>query len=193
LAQQSYNDIRSKLLSELRLSGFADNEVKFSGYQIYQDYDYSNYGSPTPKGYVVSEQLVVKTNRTETVSKAIDAAIYSGALVSYINFEISDKKQSDVKSQALEAASKDAETKAKAIAKGQGKGLWGIVSIQNDEMPVFQPYRYFDASPMASGVAVDKATLEQNAMEATKAVANISPTDQTISASVTAQYKLSLF
>jgi len=191
LAQEQNKIISDLLLTELIKAGFSRDELKFASYNVYQDYDYS-YGRSTPKGYVVYQQLVVKTNNTDKVPAIVDAAVSSGALISYIDFQISDNKQSDIKAQALEQASKDAETKASAIARGQHKSLWRLVSIQNDEMPIFQPYRYFDSGIMA-GAAVDKATLETNAVLAQKAATSLSPTDQTISASVTAQYKLSWF
>jgi len=192
LANDENNRISELLLFELVKLGFDQDELKFVNKQTYQEYDYYYTGS-TPKGYVVSQQLVVKTNNTDKVPGIVDAAINSGALVSYIDFQISDKKQSDVKAQALEQASKDAETKAGAIAKGQGKSLGRLVSIQNDEMPRFQPYRYYEATTLAGGGAMDKATMEMNVVSAQRASISLSPNDQTISASVTAQYKLSWF
>jgi uncharacterized protein YggE len=191
LAQDQNKLISDLLTTELIKAGFDRDELKFANYNVYQEYDYDYRGGSTPKGYVVYQQLVVKTNNTDKVPAIVDAAIYSGALISYIDFQISDKKQSEIKAQALEQASKDAETKASAIAKGQGKSLGRLVSLQNDEMPIFQPYRYFD-SGVVSG-AVDKAAMEVNAVSAQKASISLSPTDQTISASVSAQYKLSWF
>src|SRR3989339_607879 len=168
----------------------AKSALKFANYNIYQEYDYSYNGDSKIIGYVVYQEMVVKTTDVEKVPSVVDAAVRSGALISYINFEISSKKQSEIKAQALNEASRNAKIQAEAIVQGQGKNLGSLVSIQNQEVPIFRPYLTYSYG-LSAGVAVDKAAMEQNAVEATKAATNLSPQEQTISATVSAEYKIS--
>lgn len=184
LANEQNKEISEKLLFELVRIGFDMDELKFVNINSYPEYDYSRYGQQTFKGYVVSQQLVVKTTETSKVPKIVDAAISSGALVSYINFEISDDKQNELKAEAMTEASKDAKIKAEAIASGQGKNLGRLVSLQNLEYGGYQPYRYFDAVGMAASSAN---------MEAKTVALDIAPNEQEITANVAVVYKLSRF
>lgn len=198
LAQDMNKQIRSQLTAQLTTLGFNDSELQFVNYNVYPEYDYSNdYYSGYPKdskikGYVASQQLVVKTKSVDKVPGVIDSAISAGSLVSYINFEISDSKQSEIKRNALEQASQNAKRQAESIAKGQGKKLGALVSIQNMDTPMFQPYNYYSA-PVAAGMMMDKATIESTNAQTRSAAISISPQEQTIEAGVTAQYRLGGF
>jgi len=182
-AQNMNSEITTKVKIALVVAGFDNDEIQLSDFQSYPDYDYTRNGQ-TFKGYVVRQGITVKTDKFERVASIVDAAIQNGALVSYINFELSDKKESEYKQQALTAAGKDAEAKAEATAEGFGKSLGKLISIQTVSQPEYYPYRLYAAGGM------DMAT--SNA-EASKAAVNLSPKDMEISASVTAKYKLGLF
>src|SRR3989339_756282 len=189
-AQEINKAVSDQLLIELIKLGFDKSGLKFANYNIYPEYDYSYNGDSKIIGYVVYQEMVVKTTDVEKVPSVVDAAVRSGALISYINFEISSKKQSEIKAQALNEASRNAKIQAEAIVQGQGKNLGSLVSIQNQEVPIFRPYLTYSYG-LSAGVAVDKAAMEQNAVEATKAATNLSPQEQTISATVSAEYKIS--
>jgi uncharacterized protein YggE len=191
-AQEANKAVSDQLLIELIKLGFDKSELNFANYNIYPEYDYSRNGDSKIIGYVVYQEMVVKTSDVEKVPSIVDAAVRSGALISYINFEISSKKQSEIKAQALNEASRNAKIQAEAIVQGQGKKLGSLVSIQNQEVPIFRPYETYSYG-LSAGVAVDKAAMEQNAVEATKAATNLSPQEQTISATVLAEYKISRF
>ena len=184
LAQESNKEISEKLLVELVKLGYDRNELKFVNYYVSPEYDWNN-GNQKLKGYVVSQQLVVKTSDVNRVPSIVDAVINSGALISYINFEVSDAKQAEYKNQALEQASKDAMTKAQSIASGQGKKLGRLVSITNQDYYYPGPVNYYTRDASA-GVA------ESNAV-ALKAATNLAPNEQDITASISAQYKLRMF
>ncbi len=183
-AQEQNKEISEKLLIELIKLGFDKDEFRFVNYNVYPDYEYSN-GQQKSKGFVVYQQLVVKTSDVEKVPGIVDAAINAGALVSYINFELSEEKQDEYKKQALEEASQDAQEKANAIAEGQGKRLGRLVSIGNQEFNYPGPIAYYATAENSLGSAA--------AADARKAALNIAPQDLEVTASINAQYKLSLF
>lgn len=180
-AQDQNKIISDKLLVELIKIGFDRDELKFVNYNVYPEYDWSN-GKQTLKGYIVSQQLIVKTTQVAEVPGIVDAAISAGALVSYINFEISDAKQSDYKNQALEEASKDARKKAESTAQGLGKDLGSLVSVESQDFNYPGPIAYY---ARGSAVAEDAAAKE--------AAMSITPQDIEVTASVSVRYKLRLF
>lgn len=185
-AQTANKEISEKLLVELVKLGFDRDELRFVNQYVSPEYDYSkDYREQTLKGYVVSQQLVVKTKDVNRVPSIVDAVITSGALVSYINFEISDEKQSIYKNQVLEAASRDARVKAESIAAGQGKKIGRLVSVTNQNYNYPGPLNYYSR---AEGMAVDMVNAD-----AMKAATNLAPNEQEVTASITAQYKLGLF
>jgi uncharacterized protein YggE len=187
LANEQNKQISDQLLVELVKIGFDLNDLKFVNINSYPEYEYSvgsYYPESRVKGFVVSQQLVVKTSETSKVPKIVDAAINSGALVSYINFEISDAKQKELKAEAMTEASKDARMKAEAIASGQGKSLGRLVSLQNLDYGYGGPIRYFDAVTASAGSAN---------MEAKALALDISPNEQDITANVAVTYKLGWF
>jgi len=185
-AQSANQEISEKLLIELIKLGYGKDELKFVNYYSSPEYDYGyDYKQQKIKGYVVSQQLVVRTKEVNRVPSIINAVITSGALIGYINFEISDAKQAEYKNQALEAASKDARTKAGSIAAGQGKKIGMLVSITNQDYGYAGPISYYSRDSSMSAEMVNAGAM--------KAATNLAPNDQEITASILAQYKLSLF
>ncbi|MEK6859574.1 MAG: SIMPL domain-containing protein [Nanoarchaeota archaeon] len=184
LAQETNKKISDKLLVELIRIGYDRDELKFVNYYANPEYDWSS-GRQNIKGYVVSQQLVVKTKDVTKVPGIIDAVISSGALVSYINFEISDAKQTEYKNKALEEASKDAMTKAQSIASGQGKKIGRLVSITNQDYNYPGPFNYYTRDASASMEVANAGAL--------KAATNLAPNEQEITASILAEYRLRMF
>ena len=186
LAQEENKKISEDLLIELVKIGYDRDELKFVNYYANPEYDYSSdYRQQKLKGYVVSQQLVVNTKDVNRVPSIIDAVIRSGALVGYINFEVSAAKQAEYKNKALEEASKDAMTKAQSIASGQGKKLGNLVSITNQDYNYPGPLNYYTRDSSAS--------MEMANAGALKAATNLAPNEQEVTASILAQYKLRIF
>lgn len=185
-AKNANTEISDKVLTELIKLGFDRDELKFVNYNEYPEYD-GWYGSNKIKGYVVSQQLVVKLDDFDKVAEIIDASTDAGALVSSINFELSDKKQSEYKTQALTEAGEDARTKAEATAKGVGKSLGRLVSVQSENFD-YRPWNYY-----SYGGAMPMVADNAEAMKAASSLASLGLQDQEVSATISVQYKMSLF
>lgn len=184
IAQEKNKEISDKLLLGLIKSGYNSDELKFVNYNIYPEYDWKN-GEQKFKGYVASQQLLVKTENVKKVPEIVDTAINSGALISYINFELSEEKQSEYKKQALEKAGMDAKEKAEATASGVGKRLGRLVSVQSQDF-YYGPLNLYDKTlAEASGGDV--------VQEARNTALNISPQDIEVSATIIVEYKISNF
>lgn len=183
-AQSENKLIADDLINGLVSLGFPRGELKLVNYNVYPEYDW-NSASQRITGYVVSQQLIVKTENTDEVPAIVDSAINSGALVFYINFEISDDRQKTYKAKALEEASSDAREKAAAIALGQGRRLGRLVSIESQEFN-YGPVIYYDKGVAeASGGSLDESARE--------AASSITPQDIKVDAQVSVKYRLRAF
>ena len=183
-AQEKNKEISDKLLLNLIKLGYNSDELKFINYNIYPEYDWKN-GEQKFKGYVASQQLVVKTENTKKVPEIVDTAINSGALISYINFELSEEKQNEYKKQALEKAGKDAKEKAEATAKGVGKRLGRLVSVQSQDF-YYGPLNLYDKS-------IVEASGKDAVQEVRNTALNLSPQDIEVRANIIVEYKISGF
>lgn len=184
IAQEKNKEISDKLLLGLIKSGYNSDELKFVNYNIYPEYDWKN-GVQKFKGYVVSQQLIVKTENVKKVPEIVDIGINSGALVSYINFELSEEKQSEYKKKALEKAGMDAKEKAEATASGVGKRLGRLVSVQSEDF-YYGPLNLYDKT-------LAEASGRDLIQEARNTALNISPQDIEVRATIIVQYKISNF
>lgn len=181
---QGAKDMHDKILDNTVLQllriGLDRKDIKTVNFNIYPEYNWEN-GKNEQIGYIARQDIIIETKNFDLVASIIDSAIDSGALVSYINFELSEEKQSDYKAQALEEASKDARKKAEATASGLDKKLGKLVSVQSEEFN-YIPYRYFEA-----------ATAEGSAAQAKQAAINLAPRDLDVTASVRVEYKIRSF
>lgn len=184
-AKNANQEISDRVLTELIKLGLDRDEIKFVNYYVNPEYDWS-YGRQEIKGYVVSQQAVVKLESFDKVAEIVDAGIDAGALVSSINFELSQEKQNEYKAKALEAAGEDAKTKAEATARGVGKSLGRLVSVQSENY-YYQPWVYY------ARAGVEEAMVAGEAQKAAATLASLGPQDQEVRADISVLYKMSLF
>ena len=170
-----YNDLVDALLN----LGFERSEIGTQNFNVYPNYEYDENGR-TQNGYVAvhSVKIELPANQTSRLTSAVDGGIDAGAGISYINFELSPSLQSEYKAQALGLASQDARVKAEAVAEGFDKSIGRLVSVSVDN------YNYY---PWVAYAAED--SLASGAMAKT-AASSITPTEQDITAMVSATYKI---
>ena len=160
--------------------GIDKDDIKTVNFNRYPEYDFKN-GRNEQIGYIARQDIIVETKDFDVVASVVDVSIEAGTLVSYINFELSDEKQSEYKTQALEEAGKDARKKAEATASGLDKKLGRLVSVQSEEFN-YIPYRYFEATAEGS-----------SATQAKDAAINLAPRDLDVTATIRVEYKLRSF
>lgn len=165
-----YDDVLTALIK----AGVEMKDIETENYNIYPEYNWSS-GYQQIIGYTVSNNMKITMNDFRNVGKIIDASVDNGALVSYINFELSNAKNNEYKAAILANATADAKNKATAIASGLGKRVGSIVSITTSDYNYY-PYPLY-RSESSSGSVKDVAT-------------NIQPQNLDISASVTVVYKI---
>lgn len=183
-SQLENNRIRDSLTRKLIEAGFGEEQLVFSGFSSYPEYDWSN-GNQRLIGYVTRQDLGLKLTNFSEVSTAVNAGISGGAYVSTISFELSQDAQNTNKIEALELASKDARSKAEAQARGLGRSLGRLVAVQSSEFNYYPvPYYARGGEGIATSAELDQAK---------DAAASIAPRELEVSAQVRVTYKLSLF
>lgn len=161
------------MLTALKSSGVAANDIQTDSYTVQPQYDYTI--SPA----VLTNYEVVNSFRVtlRTISKAgliLDKAIQAGATETEgVSFDISDRHK--VNGEALVAAVADARMKADLMAGAAGVSLGRLKSLSDDaqQTPVFQPRM------MAMAKAVEST------------ITPIAPQTIVIDADVTAVYAIS--
>lgn len=175
-ARNMNSEVSSKVLGALYKIGINKSDIETQNYNIYPEYNWSS-GSQEIVGYVASNNIQVSSKDFNNVGKIVDASVKAGALVSYINFDLSMAKQNEYKKLVLANASNDAKAKAEAIAEGLGAKLGSLVSVSSSDYNYY-PYPLY-RSDMAAGVS----SLE-------KATTDISPQKLDVTGTVTVSYSI---
>lgn len=167
-AKNKNSEITNNVISSLKTLGLSPET---ENYNIYQEYDYSRNKIT---GYSATNYIKVKTDDFDLTGKIIDSSVNAGALVNYINFELSTEKSNEIKKDALTEASKDAKSKAEAIAQGLDKKLGSLVSISTSD------YNYIPYPLLREGSSQDAKTV----------TVDIQPRNLDVTATVKAVYKI---
>ena len=122
-------------------------------------------------------KVELPTEQSSQIGEIIDIGVEAGAGISYINFELTQEKQNTLKAEAMKLAAQDAKIKAESTVKGLDKKLGSLVSLTVDNFGYY-PWRVYSATAEASVDEVKQATT------------NIAPSEQEVTASVRAVYKV---
>ena len=172
--------ITEKVTNSLIAQGFSKDEIKTDNFNIYPNQVYEN-GEYQNKGFKAAHTITVKTDKFDQTGKIVDAVIDAGALVQYLQFELTTDHENELKAQALEEAAQDAQAKAEATVKGAGQDLGRLVSISSSEFNYY-PYPFY-ARAEGNIASADMA-------QAKEAATSINAKDLTVSAFVSATYKI---
>ncbi|MBW3022641.1 SIMPL domain-containing protein [Candidatus Woesearchaeota archaeon] len=180
VAKDKNSKITDDVITALVKLGLDREDIETENFNIYQEYDWED-GKRIERGFVATNTVKVTTTDFEIVGKIVDESVDAGALVNYINFELSNDKSNDYKAQALSGASADAKKKAEAVASGLGKSLGALVSVSSSDYN-YQPYPLYrtDMAVAAEGAAV-KAEVQS---------LDLTPKKLDISATVSVTYKI---
>ena len=178
-AKNNNSEIVNEVIAGIVKLGFAREDIVTESFNVYEDFSWDN-GKQKSLGYKATHSLKIElsTNESEKIGKVIDAGVDGGAMISYINFELSKDKENLYKAQALKEAGEDARIKADAMAEGIGKKVIEIKSISESNFD-YSPWRLYESVGMASNVE-----------EAKVATTNIQPGDKDVSAQVSVVFKI---
>jgi hypothetical protein len=140
-AQLRNRQIQDEIKNALNRVGVSSSDVETTNYNVqrWYEWDYKE-NKQIDKGYIVSNNFVVKTTDLQKVGDILDAGVQAGAnRVDSISFELSDDKSRQVKQEALRKAATNARDKAVALAEGSGVRLGAVKSISENSY-VVMPY-----------------------------------------------------
>ena len=178
-ANTANTEIVNDLIINLLMEGLERKDIQTQYFNIYPDYDWVN-NQQVDNGFVATHSLKIElsTEDTDKIGSIVDVGITAGAGISSINFELSQEKQNEFKAKAIRLAAEDSKTKAEALAEGLGKKLGRLVSVSNSDFG-YNPWVMYEGLGVVSEASVAKA-----------ASVSIQPSEQTISARVTAAYRI---
>ncbi len=178
-AKDANADVVDKVITNLIKIGLERKDITTSDFNVYPDYTWED-NKQKFLGYKATHSIKVQlnANNTDKVGSVIDGGIDGGALINYINFELSPDLENQYKAAALKKASEDARTKADSVASGLGKSVVGIQSVSESNFNYY-PWRLYDNVAMASGGA-----------EAKVATTNIQPGEKDVTAQVNVVFKI---
>jgi hypothetical protein len=175
LNAEMVNELKSNLIAK----GFDEEKITTQSFNVYPDYEWTN-GKQVDNGFVATHSIKVEMSASESekIGQAIDAGVSAGAGISYINFELTQEKQNEYKAEAISLAAQDAKIKAQATASGLGQEIGELVSVQSDDFGYY-PWNAYSGSGRA-----------EDAVSAKVEATSITPSEQEITARVTAVFKL---
>lgn len=144
-AAQDDNSKKSKAVTDyLKKQDIDDKDIKTTGYNIYPQYKYPQYGGrPTITGYQVNQSMEVKVHDLDKVSNILDGVVSAGAnQVNQLSFEIDNPDA--LKAEARAKAIADAKKKASELKNQVGISLGKIVNFSENTGGYPVPI-YYDA------------------------------------------------
>lgn len=177
-ASDKNSEIVEKMKNSLLKNGIKEEWIKTQSFSVNPNYDYRT-GTQKILGYTAYHILKVEIGVSEKdkIGNVIDSGIGAGAGISYINYELSEENHSRYKREAIKKATEDARLKAEALAEGSGSRLGSLVSISTSE---------FGYVPWIAATSEDVKAANSGA----EIVTSINPSEQEISATVTAVFKI---
>jgi uncharacterized protein YggE len=129
-ALDAANSLTSRVQSSLTTHGVTAKDIQTSNLQVQPEYSYPQNGTPTIKGYTVSEGVSATLRDLGTAGAAISAATTAGGnavQVNGISLDLEDNGK--FLTAARDKAVANARTKAEQYAKASGRDLGAVVSI----------------------------------------------------------------
>jgi uncharacterized protein YggE len=117
------------IIAAVKKDGVAADDIQTQQLYISPEYDYSN-GKQTPKGFRVTNIVVVKLRDINKTSQVVDDAVSAGGDVTQVQgISFTIDKPADLQRQAREAAVADAKAKADTLAKAAGISVGAPISV----------------------------------------------------------------
>jgi uncharacterized protein YggE len=156
----------NRVIEALTDAGIPTENIETTSYSLEPVIQYPEKGIGPPKivGYVARNEVEVTLTDITSVGRIIDKTVAAGAnLVQGIYFTLSDGRAAQVRDQAIRAAVKDADSKAKAIAESLNVKVVGPISISlGYEYPMVQYAKAAEAgtTPIVPGALTITANVQ---------------------------------
>lgn len=165
-AERENNRIAALIQSELQKAGIQKEKIATARYTFYPVYNNEKGKSNQISGYTVNNTVSVTTDELSKIGDIIAASIRSGAnQINSISFSV--KASEDLKKKALQAAVKDAQSKAQIIATALGKQIVNVVRVSETNVSLenrrLASYAFKSASADSAPVPIQPGEVSGNA------------------------------
>jgi len=152
-AQRRNAELMKPVQDALRGAGVPADAIRTSGYDLQQEFDFSN-NKRTSLGYVARNSIEVRVDDVARVGELLELTVGQGATnISGLRFDVKD--QGKLEREALRAAVSNARLKAEAAAAGAGRAVDRLVRIEEAGVPSGPvPMPQFRTLAAQGGVAV---------------------------------------
>ncbi len=167
-------DVKAALIA----AGFSRDDFETSNFNVREDFEWKDDGRES-LGFKATHSIIVRMSSEDEamIGAAIDAAVDNGALLSYVNFELSQDLENEYKALAMKSAAEDARVKGEAVADGLGMRLGKVVSTTSSDFG-YRPWLAYAESDMAGS------------MKGEEVATNIQVGEQEISSRISVTYKI---
>ena len=120
--------------------GFVEDDIETLNYRVYQNYIWVN-DTKVWTDFTSTCTIKLTTKDFDKIGSIIDKSVEGGALINSIDFQISNEKLNEYKTQVMGKAAIDARNKAEAVIKNLGHKIGDVESVSFDYG--YSPYRYW--------------------------------------------------
>jgi len=179
-AKEANSEILNNLIDALIEQGFSREDIVTENFNVYPNYVWTD-NERKDEGFIASHSVKVELSIDDEakIGPVVDAGVDAGALVSYINFELTQESQNKYKAEAMKMAAEDAKIKADAIAVGFDKKVGKLVNVQVNDFGYY-PWNIYSRG---YGVAEDSIVVKE-------ATSNIQVGEKEITSTISATFKL---
>ncbi len=136
-AKSKVDEVVARFISSLKQAGVLDTEISSSNLYLTPQYHYPKDEKPELVGYRASRNISVAVKDLTKLNQYLEVALADG-INQIDNIELKVKDEATYQEQARQAAIKDANQKARSLAKGFNKQLKDVWEIRYDN-PSSQP------------------------------------------------------
>ena len=164
--QSQNSKVTNELIERIKSEGIRDIETTDYRIDLLNKWD-SNINKYVKEGVRVSNSIKITFKDFSRISKILDASqISSNYEKTFVNigslqFTLSDEKQTEIKTELLAQASKNAKEKADAIAKSLGTKVTKVKTIEEENINTYYPTYYNRDVYALAAEASDEKSLPQ--------------------------------
>jgi uncharacterized protein YggE len=154
-AQQRNAEAMNAVQQKLVASGIPKDAIKTTAIDLQLEFDYAD-GKQTPRGYVARNTVEVRVDDLSKLGDILDAVVTAGATTIHsLRFDVKERDQ--LVAASLQAAVKNALTKAQAIAGGSGRAIDRVIRIEelggSEPVPMMKQFSMAARADVSTPVA----------------------------------------
>jgi uncharacterized protein YggE len=154
-AQERNAEAMNAVQQKLFASGIPKDAIKTTAIDLTLEFDYAD-GKQTPRGYVARNTVEVRVDDLAKLGDILDAVVTAGATTIHsLRFDVKERDQ--LVAVSLQAAVKNAVTKAQAIAGGAGLTIDRVIRIEelggSEPVPMMKQFSMAARADVSTPVA----------------------------------------